>query len=118
MAGINCPQCGTEIRSYTPSCPSCGTSFEHPPHESDSPDHMNAALEEARKKLRLHTVASILVTLAGAVVLVAEANLSQDADDTVLTLALFAVGLGLFMGGIAWSYITRVRKALLEKKRS
>jgi hypothetical protein len=114
MALINCPQCSTEVDPFAPSCPECGApinSLREPENDAKG----RAELEQTRKKLRLHTLASILLVLIGAIVLVAEANMAQEGQEGLLRRALVALGFACFLGGAAWSFITRIRKRLLAE---
>jgi hypothetical protein len=114
MALINCPRCGTEVDPFAPSCPQCGAPINSL-REPENDDRRRAAIDETRKKLRWHSLGSILLVLIGGLVLLAETNLAQGERGGFLRLALSAIGLACFLGGITWSYITRIRKRLLEE---
>ncbi|WP_198005561.1 zinc ribbon domain-containing protein [Thioalkalivibrio thiocyanodenitrificans] len=114
MALINCPECGTKVDPFAPSCPQCGAPINSL-HEPENDDRRRAEIDETRKKLRWHSLGSILLVLIGGLVLLAETNIAQEEQKGFLRLALSAIGIACFLGGITWSYITRIRKKLLEQ---
>lgn len=102
MALISCPECSKEVSDSAPSCPSCGVAIASKT-ESKAAGASLTTVQETSKKLKLHTLGSVLAIVVGVVWLMGQMNLEQGSSEPG------SVPILLIVGGLGWYFVTRFR---------
>lgn len=98
MALINCPECSKEVSNAAPSCPNCGVGIASL-KESKAAGAALTTVQETSKKLKLHTLLSILAIVIGVVWWMATPEGAEPSGVAILLVA----------GGLFWYLVTRFR---------
>ena len=98
MALISCPECNKDVSSSAPSCPNCGVGIASL-RETKAAGASLTTVQETSKKLKLHTLISVLEIVIGVVWLIATPEGGEPSG-----LAIFFVA-----GGLLWYFVTRFR---------
>ncbi len=102
MALINCPECSKEVSDSAPSCPNCGVAIASKA-ESKAAAASLTTVQETSKKLKLHTLGSVVAIVVGVVWLMAQMNSGQGSGEPG------AVPILLIVGGLGLYFVTRFR---------
>ena len=99
MALIACPECGHQVSSAAPSCPGCGAPIAGAA-ELSAVGATITTVQETSKRLKLHTLISVVMICVGVVWAMAVA---QDPNGSGTLAAL------LIVAGLVWYLVSRVR---------
>ena len=101
MALISCPECGNQVASSAASCPKCGVSIAAA-QESKAAGATLTTIQETSKKLKLHSLGSMLAVVIGVIWVIVAVN-SPDGSETPGGALFFIIG------GLLWFFVTRFR---------
>jgi len=99
MALINCPNCSKQVSDAAAACPDCGAALASAGEAQAAGATLTTAQNPSRK-LKLHTLLSILTIAIGAVVMAAK--MYADSEPGAIPILLVILGIG-------WYFITRAR---------
>lgn len=99
MALMNCPKCSEQVSEAAAACQNCGTATASA-GEAQAAGATQTKSPNTSKKLRLHTLISILNIVIGAAVMAAKMYADGEPGAIPILLVVF---------GIGWYFITRVR---------
>ena len=98
MALISCPECSKEVSNSAPSCPNCGVGIASL-KEAKAAGAPLTTVQETSKKLKLHTLISILAIIIGVVWWIGTPEGNEPSGIAILLVA----------GGLVWYLVTRFR---------
>lgn len=98
MALISCPECNKDVSDAAHSCPNCGVGIASV-REAKAAGASLTTVQETSKKLKLHTLISVLAIIIGVVWLIATPQGEAYSGFAILIIA----------GGLFWYFVTRLR---------
>ena len=102
MALINCTECKKEISNTAISCPHCGASIKTEKNTVFS-NLDTITIQQTSKKLKIHTIYSILIIIIGFIL-----NIKSQLLGT-FAIYIAIVGQVFILIGLFWLIITRLR---------
>lgn len=99
MALIKCSECGGQVSDKAASCPHCGAPISRAKETSAAGQELTT-IQQTSKKLKLHTVLSVLIAVIGIIVLFGDSDAEGHGA---------SFGALLAIGGLTWFFVTRIR---------
>lgn len=103
MALINCPECGKGVSNSAPSCPNCGVPIASA-REAVAAGAPLTTVQGTSKKLKSHTLGSVVAIVVGVVWLMGQINSNEAGGEQPGAIPSLLIG-----GGFVWYFITRFR---------
>jgi len=105
MALINCPECGKQVSDKAMACPNCGVGIASAA-ESRGSGTTVTTVQETSKKLKLHTLGSVILILFGVIWVIAATSAVEHGGDPGIGVSLAPF---LIFAGFVWFIATRIR---------